>query len=85
MHIAIQWCHPLACQHVQHICTCPRVPIRSNLPASTAAQPSGRDLLVEVLHLLSNLSCRRKVVASWTDVAVTLVAEIGGPAAEVAE
>ena len=37
-----------------------------------------------VLHLLSNPSCRREVGASWTDVAVTLVAGIGGPAAEVA-
>ena len=48
------------------------------------AQRVGRDLLVVVLHLRSNLSCRREVGASWTDVAVTLVAGIGGPAAEVA-
>ena len=48
------------------------------------AQRFGRDLLVVVLHLLSNPSCRRQVGASWTDVAVTLVAAIGGPAAEVA-
>ena len=47
------------------------------------AQRFGRDLLVVVLHLLSNPSCRREVGASWTDVAVTLVAAIG-PAAEVA-
>ena len=44
----------------------------------------GRDLLVVVLHLLSNPSCRHEVGASWTDVAVTLVAGIGGPVAEVA-
>ena len=37
-----------------------------------------------VLHLLSSPSSRREVGASWTDVAVTLVAGIGGPAAEVA-
>ena len=41
-------------------------------------------MLVLVLNLLSNPSCRREVGASWTDVAVTLVAGIGGPAAEVA-
>ena len=46
----------------------------------------GRDLLVVVLHLLSNPSCRREVGASCTqaDIAVTLVAGIGGPAAEMA-
>ena len=37
-----------------------------------------------MLHLLSNPSCRREVGASWTGVAVTLVAGLGGPAAEVA-
>ena len=37
-----------------------------------------------MLHLLSNPSCRREVGASWTDVAVAMVAEIGGPAADVA-
>ena len=59
-------------------------PIGSVLPAGTVAQRFGRDLLDAVLHLLSNPSCRREVGASWTDVAVTLVAGIGGPAAEVA-
>ena len=59
-------------------------PIRSVLQAGTVAQRFGRDQLVAVLHLLSNPSCRREVGASWTDVAVTLVAGIGGPAAEVA-
>ena len=46
----------------------------------------GRDLLVVVLHLLSNSSCRREVGASWIDVAVTLVVgiNIGRPPAEVA-
>ena len=44
----------------------------------------GRDLLVLVLHLLSNPSCRREVGASWTDGAVTLVSGIGGPSAELA-
>ena len=44
----------------------------------------GRDLLGVVLHLLSSPSCGREVGASRTDVAVTLVAGIGGPAAEVA-
>ena len=33
--------------------------------------------------LLSNPSCRREVGASWTDVAVDMVAGIGSPAAEV--
>ena len=61
-----------------------RAPIGSVLPAGTVAQRFGRDLLVVVLHLLSSPSCRREVGASWTDVAVTLVAGIGGPAAEVA-
>ena len=61
-----------------------RAPIGLVLPAGTVAQRIGRDLLVVVLHLLSNPSCRREVGASWTDVAVTLVAGIGGPAAEVA-
>ena len=37
-----------------------------------------------MLHLLSNSSGRREVGASWTDVAVTLVAGIGDPAAKVA-
>ena len=49
-----------------------RAPIGSVLPASTVAQCFGRDLLVVVLHLPSNSSCRREVGASWTDVAVTL-------------
>ena len=55
-------------------------------PCSHASeQPRlGRDLLVVVLHLLPNSSCRCEVGASWTDVAVTLDAGIGGPAAEVA-
>ena len=56
-----------------------RAPIGSVLPAGTVAQRFGSDLLVVVLHLLSNPSCRREVGASWTDVAVTLVAGIGGP------
>ena len=58
-------------------------PIGSVLPAGAVAQRFGC-LLVVVLHLLSNPSCRREVGASWTDVAVTLVAGISGPAAEVA-
>ena len=58
-------------------------PIGSVLPAGIVAQRFGRDLVV-VLHLLPNPSCRREVGASWTDVADTLVAGIGGPAAEVA-
>lgn len=62
-----------------------RAPIGSVLPARTAAQRSRRDLLVVVLHLLSTPSCCRDVAASWTDVAVPLVAGIGGPDAEVAE
>ena len=57
--------------------------IESGLPAGTVAQRFGRDLLVVVLHLLSNPSRCREVGASWTDVAVTLVAGIGGPAAEM--
>ena len=61
-----------------------RAPIGSVLPAGTVAQRFGRDLLVVVLHLLSTPSCRREVGASWTDVAVTLVAGTGGPAAEAA-
>ena len=65
-----------------------RTPIGSVLPAGTVAQRFGRDLLVVVLHLLSKhiavASCRREVGASWTDDAVTLVAGICGPAAEVA-
>ena len=61
-----------------------RAPIGSVLPAGIVAQHLGRDLLVVVLHLLSNSSCLREVGASLTDVAVTLVAGIGGPAAEVA-
>ena len=61
-----------------------RAPIGSVFPAGTVAQRFGRDLLVVVLHLLSHPSCRREVGASWTDVAVTLVAGIGGPAAEAA-
>ena len=44
----------------------------------------GPDLLVVALHLLSNPSCCREVGASWTDVAVTLVAGSGGPVAKVA-
>ena len=55
-----------------------RAPIGSVLPAVTVAQRFGRDLLV-VLHLLSNLSCHPEVGASWTDVAVTLVAGIRLP------
>ena len=61
-----------------------RAPIGSVLPAGTVAQRFDRDLLVVVLHLLSNPSCRREVGVSWTDVAVTLVARNGVPAAEVA-
>ena len=61
-----------------------RAPIGSVLPAGTGAQRCGHDLLVVVLHLLSNPSCRREVGSSWTAVTVTLVAGIGGPAAEVA-
>ena len=61
-----------------------RAPIGSVLPAGTVAQRFGRDLLVVVLHLLSNPSRCREVGASWTDAAVTLVAGIGGPAADVA-
>ena len=61
-----------------------RAPIGSVLPAATVAQRCGRDLLVVVSHLLSNPSCRREGGASWADVAVTPVAGIGGPAAEVA-
>ena len=49
-----------------------RTPIGSGLPAGTVAQRFGLDLLVVVLHLLSNPTCRREVGASWTDVAVTL-------------
>ena len=59
-------------------------PVVSVLPAGTVAQRFGRGLLVVVLHLLSNSSCRREVGASWSDVAGTLVAGIGGPQAEVA-
>ena len=51
------------------------------LPAGTVAQRFGRDVLVVVLRLLSSPSCRGKAGASWTDVAVTLVAGIDGPAA----
>ena len=40
-----------------------RAPIGSVLPAGTVAQRLGRDLLVVVLHLLSNQSCRREVGA----------------------
>ena len=47
-----------------------RAPVGSVLPAGTVAQRFGRDLLVVVLHLLSNPSCRREVGASWTDVAI---------------
>ena len=54
------------------------------VPTSSRHKRFGRDLLVVVLHLLSNPSCRREVGASWTDVAVSLVAGIGGPAAEMA-
>ena len=56
-----------------------RATVGSVLPAGTVAPRFGRDLLVVVLHLLSHPSCRREVGASWTDVAVTLVAGIGGP------
>ena len=55
-----------------------------HITAAAQAQRIGRGLLVVALHLLSNPSCRREVGDSWTDVAVTLVAGIGGPAAEVA-
>ena len=48
------------------------------------AQRFGRDLLIVLLHLLSYPACRSEVRASWTDVAVNLVAGIGGQAAEVA-
>ena len=51
-----------------------RAPIGSVLPADTVAQCFGRDLLVVLLRLQSNPSCRREVGASWTDVAATLVA-----------
>ena len=61
-----------------------RARIGSGLPVGTVTQRYGRDLLVVVLHLLSNPSCRHVVCASWTDVAVTMVAGIGGPAAEEA-
>ena len=37
-----------------------------------------------MLHLLFNPSCRHEVGASWTDVAVTLVAGSGGPVGKVA-
>ena len=72
--------------HHEHLQQCSRHihPSQSVLPAGTVAQRFGHDLLVVVLHLLSNPSCRREVGASWTDVAVTMVAGIGGPAAEVA-
>ena len=48
------------------------------------AQRLGRDLLGVVLYLLSNPSGRHEVGVSWTDVAVALVAGIGGQAAGVA-
>ena len=47
-----------------------RAPIGTVLPVGNVAQRFGRDLLVVVLHLLSNLSCRCEVGVSWTDVAV---------------
>ena len=50
-----------------------RAPIGSISPDGTVAQRFGRDLLVVVLHLLANSSCRREVGASWTYV-VTLYA-----------
>ena len=56
-----------------------RAHIGSVLPARTVAQRFGRDLLVVVLHLLSIPSCGREVGASWTDVAVTLVAGLVVP------
>ena len=59
-------------------------PIGSVLPTGTVAQHFGRDLVVIVLHLTSKPSCRRQVGASWTDIAVTLVAGIGGLLAAVA-
>ena len=67
-------------------CSSQSAPIVSVLPAGTVAQRFGRDLLVIELRLLSNLSCRHEVAigASWTDVAVTLVAGIGGPGVKVA-
>ena len=71
-----------------------RAPMGSVFPAGTVAQSFvGCSVasavllvvvLVVVLHLLSNPSCRREVGALWTDVAVTLVAGIGGLAVEVA-
>ena len=61
-----------------------RAPIGSVLPAGTVAQRFGPDLLVVVLHLLSSGSRRCGTEMSWTDVAVTLVAGIGGPSAGVA-
>ena len=54
------------------------------LDAKHCGTTFGRDLLAVVLHLLSNPSCRRGAGTSWTDVAVILVAGIGGPTADVA-
>ena len=45
-----------------------RAPVGSALPAGTMAQRFCRDVLVGVLHLQSNPSCRHGVGASWTDV-----------------
>ena len=59
-------------------------PAMARLPAGTVVQRFGRDLLVVLMHLLSNLSCRHGVGTPWTDDAVTLVAAIGGPAAREA-
>ena len=36
-------------------------PVRARLPAGTVVQRFGRDLLVVLMHLLSNLSCRHGV------------------------
>ena len=50
----------------------------------TTFWPQPVNTLIVVLHLLANASCCREVGALWTDLAVTLVAVIGDPAAEVA-
>ena len=76
--------HPNSCPHGAFTENIRRAPIGSFLQAGTVAQRFGRDLLVVVLHLLSNPSCRRELGASWTDAVVTLVAGVGSPAAEVA-
>ena len=55
----------------------PTIPFDSILPNAYLHQPHS--------HRYKAIpSCRREVGASWTDVAVTLVAGIGGPAAGVA-